>query len=90
MKTEIKWHGLRVRAIVELDNWEGDPSVPNGVHYLNPYAEEIEVLLPDGYSFTDEDLSDPLWAEIEELLIEAAKNDQSMSMKDYYDYERLV
>jgi len=84
MRINIKWHGLHVKANVELRSWEGDPSVPNGIHYLQPHAEEIEVYLPDGYSLADDDLSDSLWESLEELLIEAAK-DLSESPGDFYE-----
>ena len=34
---------LICKCEVETGDWEGDPSVPNGVNYLGDYAEVISV-----------------------------------------------
>lgn len=65
-----EWHGLIITAEIVSGDWEGDPSVPNGVHHLPPYAQDIDVLDPDGTSILDY-ISDKGMEEVETALLEA-------------------
>jgi len=70
MRTKAVWHGLTLVAEVVSGDWEGDPSVPNGVHHLPPYAQDIDVLDSDGSSLLDY-INKKGMEEIETVLLEA-------------------
>jgi len=38
-----EWHGLRIVGDIVDDDWEGDPSVPNGTRHIPPYVQDLEV-----------------------------------------------
>jgi len=81
MKIKTEWHGLTLVADIISDDWEGDPSVPNGVHHLPPYAQDIDVLDADGFSLLDY-ISEKGMEEIETALLEAWDGDSSFSGSD--------
>lgn len=65
----IEYRGLICEARIIVGDWEGDPSIPNGVRELPPYCEDIYIHAPgDDYDlynmFTDEAIEEI----IEELL----------------------
>lgn len=66
---EIKYGPLTIKGDVVVGDWEGDPGVDGGVHYLDPYVDWIEVWV--GYvNITDYLLEEQLDA-FEEALLEA-------------------
>ena len=72
MKVSIQWHGLTVEATVVIGDWEGDPSVPNGVHHLPAYTEDVAISDADGNDMGDY-INKQGMDDIDEiLLIEAA------------------
>lgn len=74
-KVTVEWHGLTATAEIVSGDWEGDPSVPNGVHHLPPYAQDIDVLDPDGSSILDY-ISSKGIEEITMALLEAYGDDE--------------
>ena len=45
--------GLTIRGRIVIGDWDGDPSIPNGVRHWPPYIEDLEVLSPDGTDMLD-------------------------------------
>lgn len=43
-----QWNDLQVEGYIVEPGWEGDPSLPGGVHRLSPYVEEIFITTTDG------------------------------------------
>jgi len=60
--------GLDVEATVSYGDWEGDPSVVNGIHYLPPDIKNLKVLTTDETDITDRLTEDALDDITDELL----------------------
>lgn len=66
---QIYYRGLMVSGTIITGDWEGDPSIPNGVNYLPPYASELFVHSQDGDDITDM-LTEEALEECEQALLE--------------------
>jgi hypothetical protein len=67
IETEI--NGLTIKCTLITGDWYGDKSVSNGVKYLDPYVEDIQVISSDG-SDVSEWLTDDAIINIEEMVID--------------------
>ena len=69
---EQTWKGLTVKGDLIENDWEGDPSVPNGTRTIPAYIEDLEVLTEDGYDIVNY-LTDDAIDMIESYLIDTAR-----------------
>lgn len=49
----VEWNGLRVVGDIVDDDWEGDASVPNGIHEIPAYVQDLEVYAAEDTSIVD-------------------------------------
>jgi hypothetical protein len=67
------WMGLDIACTIIVGDWEGDPQVPNGVHYLPPYIDELSIKTPDGFELYDY-LTESAITTISDFVLEDAEN----------------
>jgi hypothetical protein len=48
-----EWCGLMITGMWVTGQWEGDPSIPNGVHRLPDELEDICIYSPENEDITD-------------------------------------
>ncbi len=48
-----RWKGFDITGKVVVNDWEGDASLPGGLHNLGPYVDEFTILAPDGSDLFD-------------------------------------
>lgn len=47
MRIETHYKGYDISGLLVPESWEGDPSVPGGMHRLSPYIEDIAICVGD-------------------------------------------
>lgn len=56
---------FRVLATMVVGDWQGDPAVPNGVQFLPPYADRVQV-----FSIFDTEESEDVYDYLDEQVLE--------------------
>lgn len=67
-RVDIEYQGLQVSGDIIAGDWEGDPSIPNGKHTLDPYVDDLCVTTLSGWEHT-ENLTKEFLRECEERLL---------------------
>lgn len=62
------WKGMEITGKIITGDWEGDPSIPRGINYLDDRVEDLEVFSPDGDQI-DDYLTESALEECREILM---------------------